>query len=80
MNKPNVLIQVARLKHVAAMLSKYRNAYYRAMERDGGDLSPRMQGWMDEYETAAYERGPAWNLYCIHVGASKTHDVGDLMA
>lgn len=69
--------QVARLEYLSQMLSKYRNAYYRAMDKEG-DLSPRMNGWLDEYNEAS--GSPAWNSYCVKHGFSPRHDAGDIFA
>ncbi len=70
-------LSTVRLRYLSDMLSKYRNAYYRAIEREL-DLSSRMYGWMDEYDAA---RGTAvWADYCAESGKSPHHTATDIFA
>lgn len=68
---------VERLTYLRTMLSKYRYAYYLAIDRNK-ELSSRMYGWIDEYNDA--KGSDAWYAYCAQHGSDTSHNATDLFA
>ena len=72
-------IKVERLKYLAGMLSKYREAFYRGLDKNG-QPSCRIAGWCAEYDAVREEHPEAWALYCAEEKCSRYHSALDVLA
>jgi hypothetical protein len=68
---------IAELQRLNGLLSKYRNAYYRNLDRE---LSPRMYAWIDRYNEIKAEHRAAWDAFCAATGKSPEHEATDIFA
>ncbi len=61
------------LETICGLLIKYKGRFY------SGDVSERLQNWMDTYNKAKHAYPEAWNLYCDKVGADPNHNGYDCL-
>ena len=64
---------VDMLETLCGLLIKYSGRFY------SGDVSPRLQAWMDEYNKAKHAYPEAWETYCIKVNADFNHNGYDCL-
>lgn len=76
-NKEPKATTVARLERLQSLLDGNRLAYYRAIDA-GRELSRRMYGWIDEYNSARGSQ--AWYDFCKKHGLAASHNALDTLA
>jgi hypothetical protein len=64
---------VDMLETICGLLIKYSARFY------SGDVSPRLQGWMDEYNKAKHAYPVAWQAHCDKVRADPDHNGYDCL-